>query len=177
MSCITINQELRIMSCNLEDLSEGVKKSFEEQFKGVPIETLTLFYEPVTDAVILNRDNQYCDLYKTIALEYLQIDCDRRAAALEEQPGDTLKETMDLLEHVARRRERLKIENEAKQIMEVLGNQRIEPYAKSFDILRAFRDIDRDNDTEYFSDYNPFVYGYIQGQRAERARRKAVRAD
>jgi hypothetical protein len=41
-------------------------------------------------------------------------------------------------------------------------------------MLKAFRRVDQVHNIGYFTDYNPFAYGYIQGIRAERARRKKV---
>ena len=176
MSYKIVNEELRIQSCSIEDLSPEVKDLFVKQFKGDRVETLTLFYEPTTDAVVINHDNNDYELYELIANTYLTVDTSRRKVLrkqAEEILGKGYEETLDLLDAVIRCREKLKYDKEAMELRKILGNQAIEPYLSDLNILTALRIVDEQHNDGFFNDYNPFMYGYIQGIRAERARRKS----
>jgi len=142
------------------------------------LKTLTLFYDPQTDEVIVNKDNKDYDLYELTANTYLTVDTSKRKALrkqAEEILGKGYEETLDLLDAVIRRREKLKYDKEAMELRRILGNQAMEPYSSDLDMLRALRRVDEQHNNDgFFNDYNPFMYGYIQGIRSERARRKKV---
>ena len=173
MSYKIVNEELRIQSCNIEDLSEETKKLFVEQFEDAPIEILTLFYNPVTDIVILNRDNKGYELYEFAAVTYLEGDSELRAA-MKEQAKGILDSTIELLEKVVSRREQLKIDKEAEKLIRLLGKQSMNIYINNIEMLEAFRRINKKANNSFLAYYNTFMYGYIQGIRSERARKKRV---
>ncbi|MDF2951743.1 MAG: hypothetical protein K0S18_1326 [Anaerocolumna sp.] len=99
MSYITVNEELRIKSCSIEDLSQETKEMFVKQFNGDPIESLTLFYDQEADTVVLNRDNKDYNLYELTAIAYLDPDNMDRAS-IRVKAKELIKETADLLERV-----------------------------------------------------------------------------
>lgn len=172
----TINEELRIQSCSIEDLSQKEKDQFEKLFQGDSVTTLTAFYNLDTDTVVLNHDNTDFDFYLLLAETFLTENLKTRERLLEQVP-ESCKETTKLLNEIANRRDRIKrkqeADEEARKIRKIIGNQTYELYMKHFDILEAFHRVDHHH-KGFLRDFNPFMYGYILGIRAERARRRRV---
>lgn len=98
MSYIIVNEELRILTCNIDDL----EKEYDDAA------TITMIYDPITDRVTLNGDNKDYELYKIMAETFLTVDAEERYS-LQEKSKEITKhsfdETFDLLEEVIRRRE------------------------------------------------------------------------
>ena len=54
-----INEKLKLESCGIGDLTMDVVSGMLKQWDdGSSISTLTLFYLPKTDTIVLNRDNK-----------------------------------------------------------------------------------------------------------------------
>jgi hypothetical protein len=85
-----------------------------------------------------------------------------------------MAETIEFFDTVAKHRERLKrdleADGQAKEWIRIFGEQPADMYFRCLDTLKAFRRIEIH--TDCFQDYDVFMYGYIQGIRAERTRRK-----
>lgn len=174
MSYVIVNEELRVQSCSIEDLNQETKDLFVKQFNGDKVETLTLFYNLELDIIFLNNDHKDYDTYELIATTYLVVDDDKRKL-MKEEGKDFFNETFNILDIVVRRREQLERDKEAIGLRKILANQVMEIYRSNLDMLRALRRVDEQHNNDgFFNDYNPFVYGYIQGIRAERNRRKRV---
>jgi hypothetical protein len=166
----TINEELRIQACSIADLNpEQFAESLEDT------ESISVIYDPATDTLILNRDNKDYDLYEIAAVTYMSIDSKSRSQIMK-KTGDLMAETNEFLDKVAKRRERLmrnlEADRQAKEWIRIFGEQPADMYFRCIDTLKAFRRIGIH--TDCFQDYEIFMYGYIQGIRAERARRKKV---
>lgn len=166
-----LNEKLRIQACNTKDLALDTKKEYEEQFNGGKIESLTFFYDPRSDVITINLDNERHEFYNYIIVNYLEFDEDKRKRMKEEVSSRSLSKTLDLIDTVVKRRETLKKDNEARRIIKMLQAQGMDTFLNAMDILDAFERVDK----HYYSfrDYDAFMYGYIEGKRAERARRKA----
>lgn len=173
----TINEELRIQSCSIEDLTQKEKDHFEKLFQGCSVTTLTVFYNSDTDTVVLNHDNVDFDYYLLLAETFLTKDLKTRERILDQLP-ESCKETSELLNGIANRRDLIKRDREADEeackIRKIIGNQTYELYMKHYDILKAFHRVDHHHEG-VLRDFNPFMYGYILGIRAERARRKKAK--
>ena len=67
-----VNEELQIASCSIADLTVKQAQQFTEQWgEGASLGTLTLFYEPDSGLLVLNRDNPHYENYRGIAEGYL----------------------------------------------------------------------------------------------------------
>lgn len=173
-----VNEELRIQSCGIEDLSEEKKELFVKQFNGDSISTLTLFYDSDYDLVVLNHDNMDYDLYELVAVSYLEADS-KKKKYIKEKSNDLLSETFQVLDGVIEYRKRLEIDQKAKKLKKILGQQPMENYIEVLDMLEALKRIDerwQEPGWRSLFEYNTYMYGYIQGIRAERNRRKKVQA-
>ena len=62
-----INEKLKLESCSIGDLTlnivNGMLKSWND---GSSISTLTIFYMPARDTIVLNRDHVNYDTYRTL---------------------------------------------------------------------------------------------------------------
>lgn len=162
-----VNKELRIFSCSVSDLTMQQVTSFLEQWDhDAKIGELTLFYEKKTDSLVLNRDNKNYDTYLEIAEAYLKLD-DEKLEELPTQGLGGMEETIDLLQQCRQRRKAL-------QLLKILDLQGVKGFAgtKEYVVFKelSIRFSNRD-DLPFLLSYI-FNYGFIQGKRAERARKK-----
>lgn len=74
MSCKVINKDFNLFSCNKED----VENEWIYAQPGYNIDTLTIFYNPQTDKLILVEDARHFETLKLIAEEYLTLSCEQR---------------------------------------------------------------------------------------------------
>ena len=156
-----INEELQIASCSIADLTLEQAQQFMEQWEdGAPLRSLTLFFEPKTGLLVLNRDNERFEDYKEIAENYLALKCSERMKILNAVP-ESIKETMTTLE----RGIRMRIVD--KEIFRALKNH-IEG-SRHRAILNEIAKRYMQRDVVAFI---AFRYGVMVGKRMERARRK-----
>lgn len=161
-----INEELRIAACSINEIPE----EYAETTK--PLETLTMYYDPRLDIVVVNLDNEYYDLYKKLCIAYLESDYRTRSDLRNMLKSDDALGRIKLLDDIIALRERKRENEEYKQLKKILDNT---SYGIVVDNMPMIKAIAR-NETEYWSDNYLFMYGYIMGKRAERARRKKVQA-
>lgn len=160
-----INEELRIAACSINEIPE----EYAEKMK--PLETLTIFYDPRFDIVVVNLDNEYYDLYKKLCIAYLESDYTTRSNVKNMLKNVNSLGVIKLLDDIIALRER-KREEEYKELRKILGKISVGIVIDNRDMIDA---ITR-NETEFWSKSFLFMYGYIMGKRAERARRKKVQA-
>lgn len=160
-----INEDLRIASCNLGDLTMEQTQSILAQFKGSALNTLTGFYTKGDDLFVINSENSDYDFYLLTAERYLSANDERRTAIRKKILSQGVKEFISLLDIVVNYRKAL-------QLKLMTGSMSSEDYINAIPILRNLNNmVHRD-----FQEMNAFMYGYIIGKRAERARRKKVQA-
>nr|WP_300210419.1 hypothetical protein [uncultured Anaerostipes sp.] len=155
-----INEELKIASCGLADLTKDQVFSFLKQWDDdSSIGTLTLFYDRESGYVVLNRDNKNYKMYLDIADAYLGASSEGRQR-IEENTPEGMRQTILVLKNslVWRKVDR-DIYQSKKNLIEDADRTVISEIAKQSDNRTASACI-------------AFRYGVICGKRAERARRK-----
>ena len=73
-----INEELRIASCELKDLSVRETMSILAQFDGDTLETLNVFYNSTEDLIVLNSEHRNYQLILETCEMYLEADRETR---------------------------------------------------------------------------------------------------
>lgn len=162
MSYQMVNEELKIASCCLAELTLGQVQEFLKHWNDCePIGTLTLFYDK-DGTLVLNRDHKYYDDYLDIAERMMQLDLESAEEAAGKAP-ESLKESMNVILTCMQRRETL-------DMMRILEKDKFFPEEAEMKVLGEIRHRKR----EYNQDWaivDAFHYGFIQGKRYERARR------
>lgn len=66
-----VNEKLGLMSCRVGDLTARQAASFLSQWEeGAAISSLTLFYDPESRKVVLNKDNPNYRVYLALTEKY-----------------------------------------------------------------------------------------------------------
>lgn len=162
-----VNKELRIFSCSISDLTIQQAASFLEQWEhGAKIDELTLFYEKETDSLVINQDNKDYKKYLDIAEIYLTLDDDKLQEFSMNMP-EGAKETVTLLQRCRQRRKTL-------QMLNILKYQYVRgfPGTEEYAIFEELKEKNKNEHTSPFILSDVFSYGFIEGKRAERARRR-----
>ena len=155
-----INEELKIASCGLADLTMDQVFGFLKQWDDdSSIGTLTLFYDRESGYVVLNRDNKDYKMYLDIADAYLGASSEGRQRIEENTPEGMHQTILVLKNSLVWRKVDRDIYQSKKNLIEDADRTVISEIAKQSDdcaisVCIAFR------------------YGVICGKRAERARRK-----
>ncbi|HHV09762.1 MAG TPA: hypothetical protein GXX75_05745 [Clostridiales bacterium] len=162
MSYSIVNEELRIQSCSIEDL---VDKEIEDPA------TVSLFYDPSEDMLILNSNREDADVYLMISRIYLKADKSRRPEIRKdvESTMKSLSTTLDLLDKVIWMREQNARFEQLERNFSMIGRQKA--FYDQMDMIYAIDDFEHESTFKLIDAYN---WGYIQGVKAERARRKKV---
>lgn len=159
-----INEEYRIASCRIGDLSGEQAAAMLEQFGGSRLATLTVFYDQGEDMLVLNREHRYYEQHRRIVELYMQ--SPEEAQELfdgqgESKPIEELRHVLDsciLARHNSRE-------------MFILGRHKVyTDYDITYSMLQAIRK-NHGNYGEPWLMYMVYQYGVIQGKRADRARR------
>ncbi|WP_313132796.1 hypothetical protein [Anaerocolumna sp.] len=74
------------------------------------LKTLSMFYDPADDQVILNSDHENYEIYNMLAASYLTADCDKRER-LKTKIKSRFPEEIDLLEKVIQIRLKKELNN------------------------------------------------------------------
>lgn len=156
-----VNEELQIASCSIADLTAKQAQQFTEQWGGdASLGTLTLFYDPSNELLVLNRDNKHYGKYKDIAECYLTADDNRRKEIRDKAP-ESIQETLLVLEKCVSDRTIYADIRKAKKNLISSHDMKVVN-----EMMRA------DKNCLQLAIMNAFCYGMMQGKRAERARRK-----
>lgn len=129
--------------------------------------TLVIFYDTNTDEIILNSDNKDFDLYSKLVLEYMEAERAERAVINEYA---ILRNVTRILDKVIEFRKRQIYDAKAKEMLKIIRGQSLSLFYENIDMIDALKRIEEPG--YFFNNFNLFMYGYIQGKRAERARRK-----
>lgn len=148
-----INEELKIASCRIADLTMEQVTSFLKTWNdGSNIGALTIFYDRENDYLVLNEDNEEIRSYLDITEAYLKADTEGRRKIIRESP-DSVRETIRLIKEVEEQRFIRKWVDRARQ------NQ-------MSNVDRLFVE-----NVPCGSAYIAYRLGLIQGKRIERAKK------
>lgn len=154
MNYKVINEELKIASCRIEDLTmEQVTTFLKIWNDDSPIGSLTVFYDQNSEYIVLNEDNENFSLYLDIAEEYLKAD-KKRLKEIREKAPNSMRETLITIESFRHKR---------------LVDTWISRACKN-GMSNADRAMVRN--VPCGSIYTAFKLGVIRGKRIERAKRK-----
>ena len=104
MAYKVINEELKIASCRIADLTMDQVTAFLKVWDDdSKIGTLTLFYDQNNDYLVLNEDNNDFQLYLEIAETYLKASKEGRKKLMSEAPASLL-ETLRVIKWFEKRR-------------------------------------------------------------------------
>ncbi|KAB1437582.1 hypothetical protein [Candidatus Galacturonibacter soehngenii] len=170
-----INDKLRIMSCGIDDLSDKRKEVIVKVFNGDSIEALSMFYDQEDDMIVLNYDNKNYEFIKSFAENYLEMNREHRGDVIQRisnlKSQKHILEMVNVLDSVYWIRKCKQEEEEARKFQKILKRQSVAAFGEAAPMLEALRRVDT-CESEFFFDWNPFMFGYIQGVRSERDRRK-----
>ena len=158
MAYEVINEKLKVEACRIGDLTMDQVESFLKLWgDGEKIETLTLFSRR-DGTIVLNRDNKNYPYYKDIVEAYLEFDEDTRKKM---EVPEGARETLRVLDRAI----------EQRKLIEVLDMLK---YSYIGEVPREIiQSIFQKYDSGLIGLFQVFIYGVIEGKRAERARRKA----
>lgn len=158
MAYEVINEKLKVEACRIGDLTMDQVESFLKLWgDGEKIETLTLFSRR-DGTIVLNRDNKNYPYYKDIVEAYLEFDEDTRKKM---EVPEGARETLRVLDRAI----------EQRKLIEVLDMLK---YSYIGEVPREIiQSIFQKYDSGLIGLCQVFIYGVIEGKRAERARRKA----
>ena len=159
-----INKELKLEACSVGDLTLDMVNSILKSWNdGSSISTLTLFYLPERDAVILNRDHKEYATYREFTEAYLRCGEQEREkvkTAFKNKVG--MEEVVTVLDTVITYRKKRKNIFVLKQ-QPLLGN--------GLDVS-TMKEVLSDTEDYYVSMCMAFQYGVIQGKRLERRKKR-----
>lgn len=159
MSYKMINEELKIASCRLSDLTLKETELILKQWgAGTELGTLTMFFNSEDDVLVLNADDEMYESYLQIAESYLTGTYQHRKELRANVP-ERMRGSLDLMEKCYKCR---------------VFNK------KTFQARSNFlKDVQREYVNTLVKQYDPvtaacvaFRAGMISGKRIERARRK-----
>lgn len=163
-----INEELKLKSCSIGDLTMDVVSGMLKQWDdGSSISTLTLFYLPKTDTIVLNCDNKNYDTYREFAESYLTCDEQEREeirTKINSGEKKTMKEELRVLDNAIKHRKN----------MEDLFLLKHQPTVEDDDMLNIslMNEIMKETEDHHFAMYKAFQYGVMQGKRLERRKKR-----
>jgi len=165
-----INGQLGIASCRIADITGKQAAAMLKQFGDSPLSSITMFYEPEDDIVVLNRDHKGYELYRKFVEGYLSTDEAIRLKVREKDSSEPMKEIITVLDEVISRRH-------VQREFFILGEQiMFEKYDMPGGLMKKIIESYPKSSPQFWM-WKAFTYGIIQGKRMERARRKAAQHD
>ncbi|MGN6713407.1 hypothetical protein [Anaerocolumna jejuensis] len=137
------------------------------------LNTLTMFYDPAADEIILNSSNKYYDICQALVERYLSADEDHREKYKNAGANHFAEETT-LLDKVIEIRKEIKVSYQEKLRKRYAKELKMIGENNSYWDLEGVLEAIDITSSPYFKTSEAFTWGYIQGKRAERARRKKV---
>lgn len=161
MSYEIIDKKLKIEACNIGDLTLDQMNGFLRLWgDNSSISTLTLFLKE-DGTVVLNKDNKYYSFYKDLSRKFLSSNDDKKKILREKAP-ECCRETLNTLESACSIRK-------TNDLFRILEYNFALVEGISFGVLKK---IFCSYGSEAYGLHKIFTLGYIEGKRAERARRK-----
>lgn len=157
-----VNEELRIFSCELSDLTSEQAEHFLRLWEdGATLGMLSLFYDPEEDALVLNRSNRKFSEYLEMA-EFVLSANEEELDIFEKSLPDSTKETFYVIKNCKHKR------NIKKEIQIIWKQEIICSDTPEAEVLKKLAS-DNDSIALLSLVYN---YGFIQGKRAERKKHR-----
>ncbi len=160
-----IDETLKLASCSINDLTLEQASSFLSQWEdGAKLGTLTMFFNPDTGYLVLNKDHAQYEFYLKLAKAYLSAS-EKELEKYRERFGGKFGETLSAMNNF---REYKRVQSD----LDILDRQ-------SFIVAdnRIARSVLRSLEKKRFPIYlllsQAYSYGMMNGKRIERARRKA----
>jgi hypothetical protein len=175
MSYEIINENLGVYSCNVSDLTLEQTKHFLELWNdGSTIGSVTVFFDN-TGRIVLNKDHKKFEAYREITVDYLILPTDQRELlrdSMKAKKAKSIIEVLNVLDSALIYRHKI-TEDKAKvesfePIKKILGHSYV-PCDKELDMIDMIYTNSYDR---YMARLDLYNYAFIQGKRAERARRK-----
>lgn len=150
-----INEELKIASCRIADLTmEQVSAFLKIWNDDSKIGSLTVFYDKNSEYLVLNEDNKEFQLYLDVAEGYLRADNERKKEIRKAAPP-SMRETIRVLDGFRER-----------QLIETWIKRASTGHISDFE-RKMIRSIQGP-----CSEFIAFRLGMIRGKRIERAKKK-----
>lgn len=161
MSYEIIDKKLKIEACNIGDLTLDQMNGFLRLWDdGSTIDTLTLFLKK-DGTVVLNKDNKNYGFYKELVFKFLKSNDDEKEILCEKM-SKCCSETLKVFHRACSIRK-------TDELFRILDYNFAIVEGVSFDVLEK---ILCSYGGEGYGLHKIFTLGYIEGKRAERARRK-----
>lgn len=173
MAFEVIDKKLRIYSCSIGDLTVDQAVSMLALWeKGAQISSLTCFYDASRCGIVLNRDNRDFDMYCKMAKAYLGADEKKRNRLDKKLHGFSNKSVLEVLQVFKHALSHREIDME----LFILRNFDFDEagFYMHPEIRKRIKEKNK-GDVNFGMDsciLEGYEYGFIQGKRAERARRK-----
>lgn len=164
-----IDENLKLASCGINDLTLEQASFFLSQWEdGAKLGTLTLFFNPETGYLVLNKDHTQYEFNLKLAKAYLSAS-EEQIKKYRDKMGGRLNETMEVIDSF---RGYKRIQDD----LEVIEYQ-------NFGILgdhitkSVLMSLEKRQIPTCFLMLQAYSYGLMNGKRMERAKRKAVRCE
>lgn len=160
-----IDESLKLASCGINDLTLEQASSFLSQWEdGAKLGTLTLFFNPDTGYLVLNKDNSQYEFYLKLAKDYLSAS-GKELKKYREGFGGRLEETLSVMDNF---REYSRIQSDLSMIEYQGLSVFIDHVTKS-----VLHSLEKKQIPTCFLMSQAYSYGVMNGKRMERAKRKA----
>jgi len=163
-----IDESLKLASCGINDLTFEQASSFLSQWEdGAKLGTLTLFFNPETGYLVLNKDHAQYEHNLKLAKAYLSASEEKIKKYRDKMDG-RLSETMEVIDSF---RGYKRIQDD----LEVIGHQNFDIFGDHI-TKNVLMSLEKKQIPTCFLMSQAYSYGVMNGKRMERARRKAVAA-
>lgn len=163
-----LDERLNLWSCGLGDLKAEQAMTFLNLWHdGSTLNGLSLFYEPDTQRVVINADNEHHMRFLKLALNYLSADEKARDNMRIAFMSEPIREAVKTLDRAIQDRK-------DKREMFILSQQYV---TNEYDLRESMAQAIRkrySSSGELFLIEMAFLYGIVQGKRMERRKRKKV---
>lgn len=95
-----IDADHMVLSIRICDIPDWIKDQFVRDTPFDSIDSLTFFYHPGADAIVLNRDHKCADLYELLVVSYMTATDKKRRKLKRMLPADLIGTSLDLLDYV-----------------------------------------------------------------------------
>lgn len=161
-----IDENLKLASCGINDLTLEQASSFLSQWEdGAKLGTLTLFFNPETGYLVLNKDHTQYEFNLELAKAYLSAS-GKELEKYRERFGGRLEETLRVMDNF---REYSRIQSDLNMIEHQSLVVSSDHVTKS-----VLLSLEKKQIPTCFLMSQAYSYGVMNGKRMERAKRKAV---